>query len=60
MLTVEILNDRLKYICNKEGVKTSSIALSALAECTGKSDVLLNASLAGPALCISMCQVKYR
>jgi hypothetical protein len=26
---------RLKYICNKEGVKASAIALTALAEYTG-------------------------
>lgn len=35
---------RLKYICNKEGMKTSSIALTALAEHTGK-------------LCISLLRV---
>lgn len=28
---------RLKYICNKEGMKMSSIALTALAEYTGES-----------------------
>ncbi|KAL0366754.1 UNVERIFIED_CONTAM: Chromosome transmission fidelity protein 18 [Sesamum radiatum] len=32
--TVSRVVNRLKYICNKEGVKTSSIALSALAEYT--------------------------
>ncbi|XP_057783612.1 uncharacterized protein LOC131001284 [Salvia miltiorrhiza] len=32
--TVSRVANRLKYICNKEGVKTSSVALSALAECT--------------------------
>ncbi|PIN00712.1 hypothetical protein CDL12_26782 [Handroanthus impetiginosus] len=32
--TVSRVVNRLKYICNKEGLKTSSIALSALAECT--------------------------
>ncbi|WCJ24233.1 Replication factor C large subunit [Euphorbia peplus] len=32
--TVSRVVNRLKYICNKEGMKTSSIALTALAECT--------------------------
>ncbi|XP_047975329.1 chromosome transmission fidelity protein 18 homolog [Salvia hispanica] len=32
--TVSRVANRLKYICNKEGVKASSVALSALAECT--------------------------
>ncbi|KAG8372753.1 hypothetical protein BUALT_Bualt12G0099600 [Buddleja alternifolia] len=32
--TVSRVVNRLKYICNKEGVKTSSIALTALAEYT--------------------------
>nr|XP_027118279.1 chromosome transmission fidelity protein 18 homolog [Coffea arabica] len=35
--TVNRVVNRLKYICNKEGVKTNSISLTALAEYTGSS-----------------------
>ncbi|XP_073148713.1 uncharacterized protein [Henckelia pumila] len=37
--TVTRVVNRLKYICNKEGLKTSSVALTALAEYTGSQVV---------------------
>jgi hypothetical protein len=46
---------RLKYICKKEGFKTSSIALSALADYTGTFCLLHLSQKYAYYLCITAC-----